>query len=58
MSRRVLDNWVLWIAVDLLAIGLYAAKGLWLTAVLYIIFLGLSVWGLASWRAAGRRSTA
>ncbi|CAN5456505.1 nicotinamide riboside transporter PnuC [soil metagenome] len=57
MSRRLLENWVLWIAVDILAIGLYATKGLWLTTVLYVIFLGLAIWGLAHWhhvrRAAG-----
>ncbi|MDB5706332.1 MAG: nicotinamide mononucleotide transporter [Sphingomonas bacterium] len=55
MSRRFLENWVLWIAVDLLAIGLYAAKDLWLTAGLYAIFLGLAVWGLIDWRGAERR---
>ena len=55
MSRRLIENWVLWIAVDLLAICLYAAKDLWLTALLYAIFLGLSVWGLVDWRGAERQ---
>jgi len=50
LSRRFFENWWLWIAVDILAIGLYAAKGLWLTTVLYVIFLGLAIWGLADWR--------
>jgi nicotinamide mononucleotide transporter len=45
----------LWIAVDVLAIGLYAAKGLQLTALLYVIFLALSLWGLLDWRASERR---
>lgn len=56
MSRRAIENWVLWIAVDLDAIGLYAVKDLWLTALLYTIFLALSVWGLIDWRAARRRA--
>jgi nicotinamide mononucleotide transporter len=55
LAKRKIENWVLWIAVDIAAIGLYAAKSLWLTAVLYVIFLGLSVWGLADWRIAERR---
>lgn len=55
LSRRRIENWVLWIAVDLMAIGLYAAKDLWLTAVLYVIFLALSVWGLIDWRRAEAR---
>jgi len=50
MSRRFLENWVLWIIVDLLAIGLYAAKDLWLTAGLYGVFLVLAIWGLIRWR--------
>lgn len=54
MSRRLIENWLFWIAVDLLAVGLYAAKDLWLTALLYVIFLALSVWGLIDWRAAER----
>ena len=55
LSRRRIENWVLWIAVDLMAIGLYAAKDLWLTALLYVIFLALSVWGLFDWRRAEAR---
>jgi nicotinamide mononucleotide transporter len=58
MSRRLLENWVLWIAVDLLAIGLYAAKGLQATAWLYAIFLVLAIWGLIDWRGAERRMVA
>jgi nicotinamide mononucleotide transporter len=56
MSRRAIENWVLWIAVDVIAIGLYAAKDLWLTALLYAIFLMLSAWGLIDWRRAERQA--
>lgn len=49
MSRRYLENWVLWIAVDVLAIGLFEVKGLWLTAGLYAVFLALATWGLIDW---------
>lgn len=48
-SRRYLESWVLWIAVDLLAIPLFATKGLVLTAGLYTVFLSLCVWGLSDW---------
>ncbi|WP_440977880.1 nicotinamide riboside transporter PnuC [Sphingomonas pseudosanguinis] len=50
LARRRLENWLLWIAVDLSSIALYAVKGLTLTAILYVIFLGLSVWGYREWR--------
>ncbi len=58
MARRLLENWIVWIGVDIASIWLYAAKGLWLTLVLYVIFLGLSAWGLHDWRAALRRGRA
>ncbi|WP_084580222.1 nicotinamide riboside transporter PnuC [Sphingomonas azotifigens] len=51
-SRRAWECWPLWIAVDLLAIPLFAVKGLWLTAGLYCLFLALSVWGAIDWNRA------
>lgn len=48
-SRRNWESWALWILVDLAAVPLFAVKGLWLTAGLYLVFLALSVWGLIHW---------
>ena len=50
LTRRKIENWYGWIAVDLLAITLYASRDLWLTAVLYMLFLVLSIFGLIEWR--------
>ena len=61
LARRYLENWVIWILVDVISVGLYAAKGLWLTLVLYVIFLALATLGLLRWRQAlhgGRLATA
>lgn len=58
-SRRYLESWLLWIMVDLLAIPLFAVKGLVPTAGLYAIFLAVSVAGFLKWRSAARaRATA
>lgn len=54
MAQRKLENWLLWIAVDIASIGLYAAKGLMLTMILYAVFLGLATWGLIDWARARR----
>lgn len=54
LARRKLENWIVWIVVDLIAVPLYAAKGLWAAAGLYVIYLGLSVWGLIDWHRAWR----
>ena len=50
MTQRRIENWWWWIAVNLLSIGLYAVKGLWPTAGLYVVFLAMAVWGLIDWQ--------
>lgn len=55
LSRRYLENWVLWIAVDVLSIGIYTYKELYLTAGLYAVFLGMASWGLMAWLRAERQ---
>jgi len=50
MTRKRLESWLGWIAVDVVAIGIYLQKELFLTAGLYALFLGLAVAGFASWR--------
>jgi nicotinamide mononucleotide transporter len=55
MTRKVVENWWLWITADAIYILLYCYKGLYLTAVLYAIFLGMCIVGLREWEKAGRR---
>ena len=52
MTWRKIENWYWWIVVNILSIGLYAVKGLYLTTGLYVVFLILAVWGLINWRKA------
>jgi nicotinamide mononucleotide transporter len=49
LARRLLENWMLWILIDVAAIGLYFTKELVLTAILYVLFLILSGVGLRQW---------
>ncbi|MEY5008667.1 MAG: hypothetical protein RL764_1983 [Pseudomonadota bacterium] len=55
MTRRYIDNWHWWIVINILSIGLYAAKGLYWFTGLYILFLGMAVLGLVEWRRAEAR---
>ena len=55
-SRRV-ENWVLWIAVDVTAIGLFWSRGLEATSVLYAVFLVMASTGLYRWTRAARADT-
>ncbi len=53
-SLRRVESWILWIVADLIAVPLYWWKGLVPTTILYLVFLGLAVAGLLSWRRAAR----
>jgi nicotinamide mononucleotide transporter len=49
MTRKMLENWMLWIVADVVYVPMYVYKGLPVTAALYAIFLALAVLGLRSW---------
>jgi nicotinamide mononucleotide transporter len=58
LTERKLENWVAWIMVDVIAIGLYASRGLTLTAALYGLFLVMSIVGYVEWRRAAHHQSA
>jgi nicotinamide mononucleotide transporter len=58
MAQRRIENWVLWILIDMVAIGLFASRGLYATSALYMLFLLLSMVGLLGWRRALPRPAA
>jgi len=49
-ARKYLENWVLWLVVDVIATVMYAVKGIELYALLYAIYLGMAVMGWRAWR--------
>lgn len=55
-ARKWLENWAVWIAVDVVYVGLYVAKELRATALLYLLFAALAVAGHLSWRRSLARS--
>ncbi len=50
MTRKLLENWAVWIAVDVVYIGMFIFKGLYLTAFNYGIYLALAVLGYITWK--------
>jgi nicotinamide mononucleotide transporter len=56
MARRLIENWVLWILIDAVAIGLFASRELYATSGLYAVFLILSIIGLVGWARALRHA--
>lgn len=50
LGRKYLENWLVWGVVNIVSVGLFAYKALWLTALLYGLFTLLSVLGWRAWR--------
>jgi nicotinamide mononucleotide transporter len=53
LGKKYIENWPVWLGVNIVSVALFAYKGLWLTVVLYALFAVLSVIG---WRAWNRRA--
>lgn len=49
MIRKYWESWVLWVTMDVVAIGIYFMKGLYVVSGLYVIFLILATIGLFKW---------
>ena len=50
LAKKKLENWILWIVVDVVASGIYVYKELYLLALLYFLYLGLAAYGYHRWR--------
>lgn len=49
VTKKVLGNWVYWIIIDIVSIYLYAQRDYHLTAVQYVIFTVIAVFGFMAW---------
>jgi nicotinamide mononucleotide transporter len=58
MTRKLLENWLIWIAADLVYVPLFIVRDLPLTAVQYAVFLALAALGYRGWRASLRAQDA
>lgn len=49
LARKILENWILWIIVDLVSMGLYLYRGLYPTLLLFGIYTTMAVIGYYKW---------
>ncbi len=52
MTRKWLENWLVWITANCLSVGLLIFKGLYLASALYLVYQVLCVMGWIQWRRA------
>lgn len=57
MTRKFVDNWVLWVIVNIVSIGLYTAQGVYVLALEYLFVLFIAIGGVKSWSNAVKDST-
>ncbi len=50
VARKIIQNWHYWFIIDSVSVYLYVSRGLWLTALLFVLYLVLIVIGYREWR--------
>jgi nicotinamide mononucleotide transporter len=50
LAKKKIENWYLWIAIDLVCVVMYFKKGVYFLSLEYFIFLGLASYGLYHWK--------
>ena len=50
LSRKLVEQWLVWLVVDMISVGLYFYKGIPITALLYTLYCALAVAGYMRWR--------
>ncbi len=50
LARRVIQNWLIWIFVDIIYVGVYFSKDLYATGLMYMLYVGIATMGYLDWR--------
>ena len=50
LARKILEQWLFWIVIDLISMVLYIYKGLYPTSILFLIYSILAVYGYYKWK--------
>ena len=49
-TRKYIENWLIWLVADPLAMVLYAMKGGWLYPVLFGVYTIMAIYGYIQWK--------
>ena len=50
VARKIYENWYWWFVIDAVCLGLYVNRGLYLTALLFALYLAMIIVGMREWR--------
>jgi nicotinamide mononucleotide transporter len=51
LARKIIENWLIWIVIDVVSAGVYVYKGLYFMAFEFVVFCVLACWGYKQWKA-------
>jgi nicotinamide mononucleotide transporter len=49
VARRLIENWLYWVVIDSLAAYLYFSQQLLVTAILFVLYVGIVIHGFVRW---------
>ena len=55
LAKKIIENWLVWIVVDAVSVGIYIYKGLYPTVILFIVLTILAVVGYMAWKRDAKR---
>lgn len=50
LARKYIEQWLVWIAVDIVSAGLYIYKELYFTSALYAVYTIIAIFGYLKWK--------
>ncbi|MAT52724.1 MAG: nicotinamide mononucleotide transporter [Porticoccaceae bacterium] len=50
VAKKVIENWLYWIVIDSVSVFLYLDRGMYLTALLFVAYVVIVIFGYFSWR--------
>ncbi len=50
LAKKYIEQWLVWIFVDLFSAGLYVYKNLWPTVILFVVYTAMAIVGYFEWK--------
>ena len=50
VAKKVLENWLYWLVIDAISIPLYMDRGLYMTAILFMVYIVIAIFGYLNWQ--------
>ena len=50
LARKIIENWLWWILIDIVSLGMYLYKGLYPTVILFAVYIAMAFIGYMQWK--------